>query len=65
MKGNKYCITITKEDINTWVASLILARNKYIDEGKAVDDTVLLPYRLKKMYQKTSSAILKKLTQTL
>ena len=52
MKGNKYCITITKEDINTWVASLILARNKYIDEGKPVDDITELLAKFLRMKKK-------------
>lgn len=52
MKSNKYCITVAKDEINTWVASLMLARNKYIDEGKPVDDITELLAKFLRMKKK-------------
>jgi len=48
LKNERYCITVTKDNINTWIASLMQARNTYIDEGKPVEDvTELLAMFLK------------------
>ena len=52
MKQGKYSITVTKEDINTWIASLMLARNKYIDEGKPVEDISELLAKFLRMKKK-------------
>lgn len=48
---NKY-LTVNKEDVNLYIKCLLQARNTYIEQGKPVDDVIVLLERFLKLKKK-------------
>ena len=51
-KDEKRYLTVTKEEVGKYINYLMIARNKYIDEGKPVEDVNELLLKFMKLRKK-------------
>ena len=52
IKEEKRYLTVTKEDVNSYIKYILIARNKYIDDGKPIEDVNELLMRFIKAKKK-------------
>jgi len=51
-KDEKRYLTVAKEEVGKYINYLMIARNRYIDEGKPIDDVNDLLVRFMKLRKK-------------